>query len=155
MTGTVHAQPETGRECPYLADRWCNKCGWVSTVPRTWVIEMPAGMELLNANDRSGHWGRRKRLTEELRAAAGWLAKGQRIPRLERAHVLGIYEPPDRRRRDPSNYLPSFKACIDGIVQDAGVLSDDDAAHVDGPDMRLGSVHPGGRLILIITEVTG
>ena len=121
--------------------------------PRSWVIEMPAGMALLNVNDHTGHWGKRQRLAEDLRVRAGWLAKGQRIPRLERAHVLGVYEPPDRRRRDPSNYLPSFKACIDGIVTDAGVLPDDDAEHLDGPDMRLGPVHPKGRLVLVITEV--
>jgi crossover junction endodeoxyribonuclease RusA len=112
-------------------------------------------MELLNTNDRAGHWGRRKRLTGDLRAAAGWLAKQQKVPHLERARILGIYEPPDRRRRDPANYYPSFKACIDGICDDAGVLSDDDAEHLDGPDMRLGPVHPKGRIVLIITEVTG
>lgn len=120
---------------------------------RSWTIEMPAGMELLNANDRTGHWGRRQRLTEALRYTAGWLAKGQRIPRLGRAHIMGYYEPPDRRKRDPSNYLPSFKACIDGMVRDAKILPDDDAAHVDGPDMRLGPVCPKGRLVLVITEL--
>ena len=112
-------------------------------------------MELLNSNQRAGHWGHRQRLTLHLRAAAGWKAKQVRIPPLERAHVLGLYEPPDRRKRDPSNLYPSFKACIDGIVQDAKVLPDDDAEHLDGPDMRLGDVHPRGRLVLVITELGG
>lgn len=119
---------------------------------RVFVITMPAGLELLNANDRDSHWGRRKKIAGTLRATAGWLARQQRIPRLERAHIWGVYEPPDRRRRDPSNYLPSFKHCIDGFT-DAGVFADDDAVHVDGPDMRLGPVYPKGRLVLTITEL--
>jgi hypothetical protein len=109
-------------------------------------------MELLNANDRDGHWARRKRVTAALREGAGWLARTGRVPALQRAHILAVYEPPDRRRRDPANLYPSFKACIDGLV-DAGVLPDDDAAHLDGPDMRIGDVCRGGRLILCLTEV--
>lgn len=120
---------------------------------REWTVELPAGMELLNSNDRSGHWGRRQRLTDELRVTAGWLAKQQKIPRLKRAHILGVYQPPDRRKRDPANYYPSFKACVDGIVTDAGVLPGDDAVYLDGPDMRLGEPFPRGRLVLHITEV--
>jgi crossover junction endodeoxyribonuclease RusA len=121
---------------------------------RTWRIEMPAGMDLLNSNDRDGHWARRKRITAALRETAAWLAKAQRIPRLERAHVLAYYEPPDRRKRDPGNWYPSFKACIDGIVEDAGVLPGDDAQYLDGPDPRLGERHPRGRIVLVITELT-
>ena len=109
-------------------------------------------MELLNSNDRDGHWARRKRITEALREAAGWAARAERIPRLKRAYVLGVYEPPDRRRRDPANLYPSFKACVDGLV-DARVLPDDDAAHLDGPDMRLGAVCRRGRLVLHVTEL--
>lgn len=119
---------------------------------RTWTLAMVAGLELLNANDRDGHWARRRRITDTLRQAAGWAARWQHIPALGRAHVLGVYEPPDRRRRDPANLYPSFKACIDGLV-DAGVLPDDDAAHLDGPDMRLGEVCRQGRLVLHITEI--
>jgi hypothetical protein len=42
----------------------------------------------------------------------------------------------------------------DGLV-DAGVLPDDDAAHLDGPDMRIGDVCHGGRLVLHLTETPG
>jgi hypothetical protein len=116
-------------------------------------VELPAGLELLNSNDRDSHWARRKRITEALRHAAGWMARWQRVPHLERAHILAVYEPPDRRRRDPANLYPSVKAAVDGLV-DVGVLPDDDAAHLEGPDMRLGTVHPRGRLVLTITEVS-
>jgi crossover junction endodeoxyribonuclease RusA len=119
---------------------------------RTFTIALPAGMELLNANDRDSHWARRRRITGALREAAAWLARQQRIPALPRARILGVYEPPDRRRRDPANLYPSFKACVDGLV-DAGVLLDDDAAHLDGPDMRLGEACRQGRLVLHITEL--
>ena len=119
---------------------------------RTFTITLPAGMELLNANDRDIHWARRKRITRELRQTTGWKARIQHIPAMQRAYVLGVYEPPDRRRRDPANLYPSFKACVDGLV-DAGVLPDDDAAHLDGPDMRLGEVCRQGRLVLHLTEV--
>ena len=121
--------------------------------PRTWTIEMPAGMDLLNANDRDGHWARRQRITTGLRQIAGWTARAQNIPPLQRAHILAVYEPPDRRKRDAGNLYPSFKACIDGIVTDAGVLPDDDSTHLDGPDMRIGEKFPRGRLVLHITEV--
>lgn len=121
--------------------------------PRTWTIEMPPGMDLLNSNDRDGHWARRQRITTGLRQIAGWMAVAQEIPPLQRAHILAVYEPPDRRKRDAGNLYPSFKACIDGMV-DAGVLPDDDAAHLDGPDPRLGEKYPRGRIVLHITEVT-
>jgi len=119
---------------------------------RTWRIELPAGMPLLNANHRT-HWRRKAERTRAIRQAAMLHARSALVPQLERAHVTGIYEPPDRRRRDPANLYPSFKAAIDGALVDAGVLPDDDSTHLDGPDMRLGPVHPGGRLVLVITEL--
>lgn len=119
---------------------------------RQWVIELPAGTKLLSSNDRE-HWRARARETASLRETAAWLARAQKIPRLDRAHVLATYWPPDRRRRDPANLYPSVKACVDGLT-DAGVWADDDAAHVTGPDMRLGEVCPGGRLVLIVTELS-
>ena len=118
---------------------------------RRWVLEFPAGQELLNSNHHA-HWRRRQRLTKELRELAGWLARIHHVPGLGRAHILAEYQPPDRRRRDPANLYPSWKAAIDGLV-DTGVFPDDDALHLDGPDMRLGPVHPRGRLVLTITEL--
>ena len=123
----------------------------VLTVTRQWTIELPPGTQLLSANGRE-HWRHRAEVTAALRQAAGWLAYAQKIPRLDRAHVLAVYHPPDRRRRDPANLYPSVKACVDGLT-DAGAWADDDAAHVAGPDMRLGDVWPGGRLVLTITEL--
>lgn len=120
---------------------------------RTWTVVMPCGIQLLNANDRR-HWRAKARITANLRTTAAWSARVAHVPHINRAHILAVIEPPDRRRRDPANAYPSVKACVDGLV-DAGVLPDDDAAHLDGPDMRLGEVHPGGRIVLHITELPG
>lgn len=122
------------------------------TTPRSWRIEFPPRQELLNANDRL-HWRPKNRITQQLRGDAFKLAKAAKVPPLKRVHVEGIYEPPDRRRRDVANLYPSFKAAIDGALVDVGVLPDDDSKHLLGPDMRLGEPYPGGRLVLIITEL--
>jgi crossover junction endodeoxyribonuclease RusA len=113
---------------------------------------MPAGQDLLNANQRL-HWAAKARITRQLRSDAFLLAKYHKVPHLERVHVFCVVEPdPRTRRRDPGNWSVSAKALVDGLV-DAGVVDDDDSKHLVGPDMRLGKPHPGGRLVLIIREL--
>lgn len=119
--------------------------------PRRWVLEFPPGMRLLNANDRM-HWRPKAERTAELRKAGWAVAKRQKVPALDQAHVLAVIRPASRRRCDPANFYPSVKAGVDGLV-DAGVLPDDDATHLDGPDMRLGEVVKGGQLVLVITDL--
>ncbi|WJV48932.1 hypothetical protein [Streptomyces flavofungini] len=67
-------------------------------------------------------------------------------------HIIGVLHPQNRQRRDPANWYPSFKACVDGLV-DQGILEDDDHTRVVGPDMRLGHVVEGARLVLHIREL--
>jgi hypothetical protein len=122
-----------------------------ATTPRSWRIAFPPQQELLNANQRL-HWAKKNAITQQLRSDAFNLAKHHKVPRLERARIDGIYEPPDRRKRDAGNYYPTYKAAIDGLV-DAGVLPDDDSEHCKGPFMDIGERHPGGRIVLIITEL--
>lgn len=86
-----------------------------------------------------------------MRAALGLAASGQ--PLLRHAYILGVLHPPSRRRADPANWYPSFKAAVDGLV-DAGVLEDDDHTRVIGPDMRIGPVAKGGQLALHIQELS-
>ncbi|MGS2641710.1 hypothetical protein [Streptosporangium sp. G12] len=119
--------------------------------PRSWTLTLPAGMRLLNANQRLHH-APRARLTAALRAAGRQAAEDAQVPALGRAHIYGCYRPPDRRRRDVGNLYPSFKALIDGCV-DYGVLPDDDDTHLIGPDMRLGAVVRGGQLSLLVIEL--
>ena len=127
--------------------------------PQRVTITLPAGIELLNANQRLHHAPKAK-LTAAIRAAAheavtedehlmAALAAARPHPLYERVHVLGILHPPKNDRRDPANWYPSFKAAVDGLV-DAGLLEDDDHTRVVGPDMRLGSKVKGGQLVLIV-----
>lgn len=127
--------------------------------PRPYVITLPAGLTLLNANQRLHHRPKGER-TAEIRAKAmeavsenpalmKALAAARPGPLFQRAHILGILHPDRNNRCDPANWYPSFKAAVDGIV-DAGLLEDDDHTRVVGPDMRLGRKVKGGQLVLVI-----
>lgn len=130
---------------------------------RRFTITLPPGLKLLNANQRVHHRVRAE-LTQAIRGAAmaqcseeptlrAALVSAGQAPVLEHAYILGILHPGSRRRLDPANFYPSFKAAVDGLV-DAGVLEDDDHTRVIGPDMRIGPVAKGGRLALVIQELT-
>ncbi len=116
-----------------------------------WVLDIPAGVELLNANQRLS-WPVRARYTRELRTAACVLARYHRVPRMDRIRVVGVIHPPDRRRRDPHNWYMSLKACIDGIV-DAGVIVDDDYTRLDEVAMRMGDRARPLRLSVVVYPV--
>lgn len=129
-------------------------CGPSSPEPRTFTICLPAGLELLNANERP-HWAKKARITRELRKAAWACARSARVPRLERATVLVEYQPPPTSRtRDGGNWAPSGKALIDGC-RDAGVFPDDNSRHVVQESYKIGEPYPKGRIVLHITEVAG
>lgn len=124
-------------------------------------VRLPAGLPLLSANGRE-HWRRKASVTADLRQA-GLVAvrastslraalSAARGPVMERAHVLAVLHPADRRRRDPANIYPTVKAVLDGIV-DAGVLADDDSTRVVGPDMRIGPMVRRGQLVLWLRPV--
>lgn len=130
---------------------------------RNYVLALPPGLKLLNANQRI-HYRVRAEQTAAIRGAArdACLAHPQlradlviagEAPVLPHAWILGVIHPGSRRRLDPANLYPSFKAAVDGIVE-AGVLEDDDHLHLLGPDMRLGNVVPGGQLVLHVYEMT-
>lgn len=117
---------------------------------RVFVLDFPRPDEWINANVRE-HWAVKAAKTRTWRAAAYGYAKAARIPHLDRAHILAELCFTSRTRRDPDNF--SVKAVVDGLV-DAGVLDDDDAAHLLGPDKRQGPKVTGtARLRLTITEV--
>ena len=127
--------------------------------PRVFVIQLPAGLELPNANDRRNRYAQ-NRLTQAILAAAWAVALRQKVPLLKRVHIVGVHRPVNNRVRDAANMYPSFKACVDGLVK-AGVLSNDDDAHVVGPDMVTGPVDQvakarklrHGSLLLVLTEL--
>lgn len=130
---------------------------------RQFTIALPAGLKLLNANQKI-HYRQRAEYVRALRGAAmaqcsedpvmrAALVLAGDAPLLRHAYILGIFHPPSRRRADPANWYPSFKAGIDGLV-DAGVIEDDDHTHLVGPDMRIGPVVTGGQIVLHITELS-
>jgi hypothetical protein len=135
----------------------------VTTPPRAFTLALPPGLKLLNANQRI-HYRVRSDLTSAIRGAAmaacsenehmrAALATAGEAPVLQYAYILGVLHPGSRRRLDPANFYPSFKAAVDGLI-DAGVLEDDDHTRVVGPDMRLGPVVKGARLTLVVQEIT-
>lgn len=87
-----------------------------------WLVELP-GMRPLTANQRL-HWAVRAERVRMWRHAAHMAIRADRVPPSPHVTVRLVVSPPDRRRRDPSNLMPTQKAAIDGMV-DALVVLDD------------------------------
>ena len=117
----------------------------------SWTISLPPGEKLLNLNQRV-HWRTRDRITRQIRGDSMVLTRAARVPHLDRATMTGVLHPHDRRRRDASNWMPSWKAMIDGVV-DAKVLIDDDDAHLLSFTIIQGEPVRHGQLSLIIYRV--
>lgn len=100
------------------------------------LIPVDLKLEALSANGRV-HWSVRKTRTKVLRDKARVAALAAHVPPMSRAHLVVTVTWPDRRRRDVANLSPTFKALVDGFVQDAGLLPDDDDTHLIGPDVRV------------------
>jgi crossover junction endodeoxyribonuclease RusA len=113
-----------------------------------YVIELPPGLPLLNANQRL-HWAVRNRHTQDIKDHAWARAKQAKVPVLGRVAITVEYQPPDRRRRDADNLAPTGKAAIDGLVL-AGVLPDDDSKHVTAVSYQIGEPFPFGRIVIRI-----
>jgi hypothetical protein len=135
--------------------------GWMGAQPgHAWEVALPAGLELLTANQRL-HWAVRNRVTGQLQGHAWQAASRARVPRLVRAVIVGEYQPPDRRRRDGENWAPTLKACIDGIkdqrygsrVAQVRVVADDDSGTVLAAPCVIGPVYPRGRMVLRIMGI--
>lgn len=92
----------------------------------------------LTANGRY-HWATKARATKALRQRARIEAQ-RHTPLQTPVHTTAIIGYKTAGRADPANANPTVKALIDGIV-DAGIIPDDDARHLIGPDFRLGEPH--------------
>lgn len=96
-------------------------------------LSFPEPARRISLNDRDHHMVRAN-LTADWRTAAGWAATAAGRTPSERAHppcLIEVSFPVTRvtQRRDPSNWMPTVKAIVDGLV-DAGFFPDDDSAHV-------------------------
>lgn len=115
--------------------------------PHSYRVEIPRlGKKWITANDRT-NWHVKAIQTRLWRDVAAW--RSRHLPTLRRAHVIAELRFSDSRRRDPANWAPTAKACLDGLV-DALVFDDDDHRHVIGPDMRMGPVVPYAHQALIM-----
>lgn len=120
--------------------------------PRSWEVALPPGMELLSLNGRE-HWAARNRTFQSLKKAAWAMLVNARIPALELVTVRVVYEPPDRRPRDPDNLAATVKPLVDAVVA-ARIIPDDTSAHVAWAHAEIsGEVRRPSRLRIIITEV--
>lgn len=111
------------------------------TPPYHYRLEVLAGGLVWLSENQRLFWAVRSQRTRGWRLAAAWAAKQEQLPRLEYARIVCELRFTDSRRRDPGNWAPTAKACVDGLV-DAGVFADDNHRHVLGPDMRLGPKVP-------------
>lgn len=106
---------------------------------RTRALTLTLTGRRYSANDRL-HWRAERELKKEWRELGQVHARAASGPspkpygRQVRCTVTQV--PGSRRKTDPGNVAPAAKAAIDGIVL-AGLLADDDAAHLVGPDYRL------------------
>lgn len=106
----------------------------MSSTP-TWEATLRlASSDVLSLNDRR-HWGATAPKRRLIRQLAAQIARVGRAPHLERARIQVEIVFPDRRRRDTHNYMATIKPLVDGLI-DAGLLPDDDAEHLLGPDLR-------------------
>ena len=92
------------------------------------TIEFRTPSRMLSSNERV-HFMSKARITKSWRDAACYAAiaatPGQRARALPPCRVRVSLPVPDRRRRDPSNYVGTVvKALVDGLV-DAGLWQDD------------------------------
>lgn len=94
----------------------------------------------INSNQRI-HWRPKAARTKAWRQATAWYARQAKIPHIPAALIVCELRFSTAHRRDPANWAPTAKACVDGLV-DAGVFDDDDHKHVTGPDMRIGKTVP-------------
>lgn len=87
------------------------------------ILELPWTKPPLSANQRL-HWAQRARVVKEVRTISKYLALSKKVGELNHIIVRLHYVPRDKRRRDPSNMMPTQKALLDGLV-DAKVVPDD------------------------------
>lgn len=120
-------------------------------------VKVPASV-VLSSNDRR-HWGGTGARVKQLRTLGRLAGRSMfPVPASMRVRVDVAVWKGRRTHYDPANLYPSAKAIVDGM-RDAGVLTDDDWRHVDGPHMHHGGVNQalrgrtrgGGHVVFTVT----
>ena len=96
------------------------------------VLEQFDPTMLLTSNQRL-HWAKHGERTAYWRGLGN--TAGVRVEPMERARIVVHLRFPNNITRDVGNWYPTAKGLVDGMV-DAGVLPNDDDAHLEGPDLR-------------------
>lgn len=124
---------------------------------RVYTVRIVAPADWMNLNHRTD----RRAETPTRRA---WRSAGQQFARaagvkpMAKAHLVAHLHFTDKRGRDPHNYYPTLKACVDGFI-DLGMLPDDSSEYLIGPDVRMGQplpkkpYGPCGEVVFTITEI--
>ena len=97
--------------------------------PGEWRLEYRKRPFTINQVYGQFNYRQRNDLVQEWRQAFFYLAKEQKIPRLDRIKVLAWPLLRDRRVQDVGACIPAVKSAIDGL-EDAGVIDEDDPRHV-------------------------
>lgn len=134
----------------------------------TWTVTVTAPCDWLNLNGRE-HWGRKAGRARSWRHATLAALRAAHLPTgLDRIRVdAELRFAARRRRRDPSNFMPTIKPMVDalcpaqrttrGVAVGYGLIPDDNPAHLDGPHLTIGEpiekkpYGPVGEVILTIT----
>lgn len=122
------------------------------TAPDPIRLGLPWERPPLSLNDRDGR-GAHAATVAKVRRDTGWTARAARLGHHDHVTVELHYQPARRGRRDADNLVATLKPVCDGLV-DAGLVDDDDPAHmtklmpvIDEP----GPAQRRGRLWLTIT----
>lgn len=130
--------------------------GVCSPVVAELEVRFPIVKEIFLSSNSRHHWAVERRAHRRWRELAGWRFRQawRNQPPLGKVMVVVTFHFPDRRRRDPHNWVQHvLKPCVDGMV-DAGVVADDDGAHLVGPLPLLGEVAPSpGCFVMRVEEV--
>lgn len=122
-------------------------------IPASWRLEDTARPWTTNA-ERRWHYYTRAQRVKETRETFGWLAREQRVPKMEAVRIAVVPLAVNRRGiQDVAACYPAVKAAIDGLV-DAGVVADDDPEHVKAICFYPTRVIGRDGLRVVITEAT-
>jgi crossover junction endodeoxyribonuclease RusA len=94
----------------------------------SWILTYPSKPLTVNKERAGNRWDRAAHV-KEWREAFAWIAKKERIPKMQWITVSAQPSQKRGRLQDVAACLPSVKAAIDGIV-DAGILPDDSGEYV-------------------------
>ena len=113
-----------------------------SDPPRSYRLSIPRGARPWLTDNQRMSWRPRAQIIKAWRQTAGYSGRAGEVPHFPHgAHIIAELRFSDARNRDPNNWNPTAKACIDGLV-DARIFADDNHRLVIGPDMRIGPVVP-------------